>query len=277
MMAKSSSKPSMDEQAKFVFHGTVKKVGAATAGLALADKKNLAVVHVDEIVRSPEVLRGVVGRDITVQLGEKEKVKNGEQATFYTKGWLFGQSIAVQSVGHEKVARPKVTAAIRAAAPAHSVAAFQSQAIEHRAEGAKLVVSGRVVAVGAPATTRTLAARASDQSGPISEHAPFWTEAVVEVDGVHKGKTDAKHVVVRFPGSTDVRWHKAPKFKVGDEGVFMLRDDNVSGGTRASASLGRAAAAMASPGDKYTCLNESDFLPGHDAAAVASAINASSA
>jgi hypothetical protein len=59
----------------------------------------------------------------------------------------------------------------------------------------------------------------------ISEHDPIWHEAVVTVKSVEKGKTTQKQVTVRFPSSNDVRWRYHPKFKVGQQGVFLLSDE----------------------------------------------------
>jgi hypothetical protein len=56
----------------------------------------------------------------------------------------------------------------------------------------------------------------------ISEHDPIWHEAVVHVESVEKGSTRQKQVVVRFPGSNDVRWRNHPKFRPGQQGVFLL-------------------------------------------------------
>jgi hypothetical protein len=277
-MATNPPKSNLNAQAKFVFRGTVKKLRAATEGLAIPDKDNLAVVRVDDIVRAPEVLHGILGKDITVRLGDDEKINKGDQATFYTNGWLFGKSVAVQSVGHESLkGKTAKAAALTASVPAQAAEAHQLQAIQDRAQTAKLVVSGRVVAIGSPAPAVALSAAASPRPKRISEHEPFWTEAVVEVEKVHKGDAGTKQVVVRFPSSTDVRWHKAPKFKVGDEGVFLLHDDTVSGENKVAASLGKAAAAVAPQGGKYTSLHEADFQPATHAAEVKAAIDAASA
>jgi hypothetical protein len=277
-MAKPAPNAAMAAQAQFVFQGTVKKTGAATPGLSVSDKSNLAVVHVDAIESSPEVLQDIAGQDITVRLADGEVVKKGDKLTFYTNGWMFGQTIAVQSLGHAKVKATKTRAAAATAAghPAPALSAHKENVIRNRVQGANLVVTGKVVAVGEPSAPVELAATSPAHPGPISEHAPFWREAVVEVNKVHKGQTSTKRVVVRFPASTDVRWHRAPKFKVGDEGVFVLHDDKVSG-DRAAVGFGPAASALAASADNFTCLDAADFEPAHNAAEVASAIQAAEA
>jgi hypothetical protein len=125
--------------------------------------------------------------------------------------------------------------------------------------------------VGLPGPTRASAAAAAGPGKParISEHDPFWREAVVEVQNVHKGTVGKKQVVVRFPSSTDIRWHRAPKFEVGQEGVFSLHPDEIS----AHAGPGAMAASF-DTGDSYTCLNAADFQPSHNEADAAVAIDA---
>src|SRR5712692_8935338 len=101
-MPASSKTESPAEQARFVFKGTVQKLKAATMpGIPLTDRT--AVVRVDEIFYAPEALSYYAGQDINVQLGGRKKIKKGQQAVFYTNGWLFGESVAVQSVDHREV------------------------------------------------------------------------------------------------------------------------------------------------------------------------------
>src|SRR5437016_3300553 len=101
-----------------------------------------------------------------------------------------------------------------------------------QAAAADLIVSGRVTAVRLPAAESQARATATAGGGTaerISEHAPLWQEAVIQIDDVHKGQHAKKLVVVRFPASTDVRWRHAPKFQVGQEGVFLLHKKQLTG------------------------------------------------
>jgi hypothetical protein len=59
-------------------------------------------------------------------------------------------------------------------------------------------------------------------------------------------------MIVRFPLSRDVAWVSAPKFEPGQQGIFILRKDEVSGAT---------AAVGAYKADVYTCLKPGDWLP----------------
>jgi hypothetical protein len=247
--------------ATFVFKGTVVRIKAANLR-AVTETDRTVVVKVDEVVRAPEALAEFVGQEITVRLADGERVQADQKAVFHTNGWIFGEALAVQSVGHDAIR--KGAAVQRAAGAGHPAHAAAQQQISTRASAAPVVLSGRVVAVGLPA---------GGPSPRISEHEPLWREAVVEVDKVHKGATTNKRVVVRFPASTDVRWHRATKFRVGNEGVFILQPDQTSGHAR---TVGLAAAGF-TPGETYTCLHSTDFNPSDQPDAVAAAITAATA
>jgi hypothetical protein len=258
------------ESAQFVFQGTVKKLKAANLA-GIADTERTAVVAVDRVMRSARSLTTFAGRQITVQLAKGERVKVGQQAVFYTNGWMFAENLAVRSIGHESApAKPAIAAA--AMLPEHDpVRVAAHQKIRERAKDAQVVLSGKIIAVGLPAPSATVAAAASGGTA-ISEHDPLWREAVVEVQEVHKGALGKKQVVLRFPGSSDVRWYKAPKFHAGQQGVFSLRPDQISGHTAPgpmAASLSPGAAPAA-----FTCLQSADFQPSDSEAEAAAAIAA---
>jgi hypothetical protein len=253
-MAVKSRLEELAQQAKFVFQGTVQKLKAVTSEEIPASDRTV-VVRVDRILHAPEVLRDHAGQEVTVQLAPGEKAKVGETVLFFTNGWIFGKSLAVQSVGHEE-ATP-TTAAALTSHPHDPVRSLQTQEALAQAASADLIVSGRVSAVRLPAAeaqARATAVATGRTAERISEHAPLWQEAVIDVDEVHKGRYPAKQVVVRFPASTDVRWYQAPKFAIGQEGVFLLHKQQLTG----------AKAALAGPelGSKeYTALEPADVQP----------------
>jgi hypothetical protein len=250
--------------AKFVFQGTVVRLKDAT--MTVPDRSKTAIIRVDTILRAPEALHGHAGTEITVLPAKGERLKAGQQAVFHTNGWLYGKSLAVQSVGHEAVPKRATGAAL----PDPARVATE-HAIAERAAKAPLVVSGKVLAVGLPAGAQpaaTAAGRAPALPPPISEHEPFWSEAVIAIQKVHKGVLQQKQVVVRFPASQDVRWYHAPKFQVGQEGVFLLHPDRVTG----AQTLGVAAAAHNVAPVAYTCLHATDFQPADQPHAVAAVL-----
>jgi hypothetical protein len=266
------------ESAKFIFEGKVSKTKAANVK-AMSDTDQSAVVTIERVVSAPEPLIAYTGRNVTVRLAEGERLKQGQRATFYTNGLVFGENLAVQSLGHEpvKAQAAKAAAAVAAAGGAaeHSAARMAAhKKIREQASEAPVVISGKVVAVGLPIPAGAAVAAASGAPKPewISEHDPFWREAVVEVKDVHKGTVGTDRVVLRFPSSTDVRWYRAPKFQTGQEGVFSLHRDAVSG----HVGHGAMAASLAGPNVKesYTCLDPAGFQPANHEAEAAVAIDA---
>ncbi len=253
-MPKRLSHEDLAQEARFVFKGTVQKLKAATMRDVKVDNRT-AIVRVDEIIYSPEALSNFTGKNITVQLGGGKKIKKGKQAVFYTNGWLFGDSVAVQSIDHEDVA--KVPAALA------TVAADPVQTLAHRdtktqVELADAIVSGRVTSVRVPSdvvAARSVAVAEPTVTGPVSEHDPDWRIAEIQVDAVHKG-SHAGPASLRFPASTDVMWHHAPKFHAGQEGFFMLHKP-------AKAKVAAAAMLSAPTEDTgdYVALDPADYLP----------------
>jgi hypothetical protein len=217
-------------QAQFVFTGTVRELKAANVDeIRKTERNRTVIVKVIEVLQAPEIFSDYAGREVTVKLAEGEKVKAGERVTFYTTAWIFGENLAVESIGHEAAAPAARSRAAARNAPTDSPAeALANQRVMERLETADAVVMGTVTKIRKPRLTRTgarsLAADADSvpTRRPITEHDPNWREAVIEVAGAEKGEMRRKNVVVRFPDSDDVRWHKAPKFRAGQKGVFIL-------------------------------------------------------
>jgi hypothetical protein len=270
-----AKKPRTDDRAakaRFIFEGTVRKAKATTMKSVAATDRTV-VVCVDRIIAAPEALTDFAGQQVTVEVGEgEEAVTPGQAYVFYTDGWIFGEGLAVRSAGHEKA----VAAAAAAASvhPGDPVRSLESRRASARAADAALIVSGRVSAVRLPeaearARAAVAAGTATTTTEPISEHAPIWQEAVIDVDKVHRGKLKAKQVVVRFPSSTDVRWYRAPKFHAGQEGVFLLHEPEPEArpaakgrpkAKAASVAASAGAGAAVKPGE-YTALDPADVQP----------------
>ena len=244
-MPKDSRHEELAQQARFVFKGTVQKLKAATMRDVKVDART-AIVRVDEIIHASEALSNYAGKNITVQLGGRKKVSKGHQAVFYTNAWLFGESVAVESIDHEEVAKVPAALATVAADPVQALAQRDTKT---QFDSADAIVSGRVTSVRVPSdvvAARSAAMAAPTIAGPVSE---------VKVDVVHKG-SHSGDAHIRFPASSDVMWHYAPKFHAGQEGFFMLH--------KAAKKEVAAAASLSAPtedtGD-YVALNPADFHP----------------
>lgn len=261
-MSPNARQDELAQQASFIFKGTVKKLKAATMP-SVPITNQTAVVHVDQVQQAPKLLSGYEGKDITVQLSKGSKVKEGKQAIFYTNGWLFGDSIAVQSSGQTDVGE---SAAAFTANSSRLIKTRDDRDLQEHLADADLVVRGRVVSVGLPGESAVRSARVpaatAASTSHVSEHSARWNEAIVDVQSVEKGRQSHKQIVVRFPRSGDVAWAKAPKFEPGQEGVFVLHKAPTEKGTTPQRRTG---AGKGGRRQSYVALHARDFLPSHSA------------
>jgi hypothetical protein len=204
----------MNAEASFIFQGTVVAVGAAT--LSMVNVNDLtAIVRVDRVLKAPEQMEHIAGREITVQLREPI---DAATAVFEAQGWLYGDSLAVVETGRRQAPEDELPAAaaehaFESAAAADRAATFRT-ALKERADEASAVVIGRVTGV-----RETAEASTEDR---LSEHAPRWAVATVEVDEAVKGRHSGT-IEVLFASSDDVMWRDAPKLAVGQKAVMLLQ------------------------------------------------------
>lgn len=246
MAARKQQVNKLAAESAFVFVGTVIKAKDATMANLAAD--NTAIVEIERVVSAPDMFKSVVGQRITARFRKASDVKKkGATLTFFANGWIFGQTLAVDVVGTAPVAEPPVAASM---VRDTSVAA-KDNVLRERLASAKMAVAGRVAEVSK-----------SDQ-GPtyISEHDPNWHTATINVDEVVKGKKGTRQVSILFPQSDDVRWHRVPKYGVGQQGVWLLQP----GRKQATAGIPpKLMAAVPAGRDVLTTLHPLDFLPLHE-------------
>jgi len=256
-------------QARFVFIGTVQKLRAATMDDVPIDERT-AIVRVDEVILAPDALAHYAGHDITVHVGGRKRLQAGQQAKFSTNPWLFGDSIAVESIDQEDVRRTAVREMNEGRDPIRHLA---DRDVQSRFADADVVVSGRVASVRVPSdvmATRSARARGAPTPAPrISEHDPDWRVADIQVDEVHKGALGQDTVSVRFPASTDVMWYDAPKFHPGQEGFFLLHRPSA-----AARTISREREGPLEDAGEYVVLRPADFQPLVEAGTVRRAIDA---
>lgn len=174
-----------------------------------------AVVRVDELLDAPPALVGLKGQEVTVELTAPGSVREGQTAIFFTNGIVFGEHLDVKEVG--RMTTPADLAALRRDIGAVR-AKTEDEKVQARVQSSVLVVTGKVL------ETKPLA-----QSGPLSEHDPEWAEAIVEIETIEKGSHDGRTVTVYFPRSTDEHWLLSPKFRPGQQGIFLLHREDTKG------------------------------------------------
>lgn len=214
-MATSPQVDDLSQQSTFTFIGTVTELNAATMAEEVQVTQNTAVVHVDQVLQAPPMLANRDGTDITVLLRDAEQVQEGQQATFFTTGWIYGEDIAVQEVGHVE-GRVDDERAAELAALSPGTRENRTLRLQQRLADADVVVLGMVSEIKFP--------EGYDTNGPVSEHAPLVRQTTIRIETVYKGDLPADQDTVKaiFFASQDVRWHRTPILEVGQKGIFVL-------------------------------------------------------
>jgi hypothetical protein len=224
-------------QSEFIFVGTVLLLNTSTIGVE--DAQGLSVVRVDEIVRPADGFSVLPGDQITVRLKDPASTRKEMKRVFFTKGWLYGESLGVVEVGN--IDAPARLADVRERV--HKVTAReQERALTERIQATELIVRGVVQRVS----------RLPSQN-EVSEHAPDWHTAVVKIDEVLKGSHTGQTITIMFPRSDDVMWYRAPRYDEGTRGVWLLRTTTVGGRKLQFLSA-------LEPEDFYTGENEAKIL-----------------
>ena len=231
------------KQSNITFVGTVSQV-AAPSFAGVPKSPQTIVVRVDSVLKKPAAVSLKKGDTVTVEVKDPAAFPEGTQATFYTEGWIFGSGVAVKELGHAAPGAANTGAQTVEQVPSE----ITDQDLQRLIAASDYVVIGRITDVHPWKVPKSAAPRYR-----TSEHSASWHEAVLQVQSVLKGpKLKRNKIVLRFPLSRDVAWVSAPKFEAGQQGVFILQKDEVSGAPASSA---------ASKADVYTCLKPGDWLP----------------
>jgi len=204
-------------RSQWVFRATVEAAGATTLRAAPASANTFAV-RVDEIMHGPPTLADQRGRTITLYSHAPQGLEKGTHAVFFTRSWLYGESVAVVEVG--RATEREVADVRRDLEAARQV--ITDQHLQERIGRAELVIAGKVL--------RAQPAPRGDQRRPTTEHDPDWWIAEVEVASVEKGKAQERIVPVLFAHSRDEMWIDSPKFEPGQAGVWILQRDQTEKG-----------------------------------------------
>jgi len=209
--------PSIDDltrDAGFIFEGQITQMGASTSE-GYPGTEETAVVRVNRIVKGPPALSGYVGQLITVHMIDHGSRQAKQEATFFTHGIHYGEGLVVGEVGVPDTA--PVTASMTA-----GLTSSQDSPVVQRLASAELVVSG-VASEPQPFTPPVMVTLAGGAVVPrLSEHDPDWWSTTITVDSVHNGSHSGKSVQIVYAKSCDIAWHRAPKIKAGDRGLFLL-------------------------------------------------------
>jgi hypothetical protein len=253
------SQAALVQQSSIIFVGTVSQL-AATSFADVPKSAQTIVVRVDAVLKKPPAVSLKKGDNVTVEVKDPGAFQPGTEVTFYTEGWMFGSGIAVKELGHAMkpsggkpggvAAQEKVLGQIEEQ--------ISDQELKQRLASADFVVIAKVTDV-----RKWTAPDVASVPHRVTEHDPDWHDAVIKIESVLKGPKPKKNkLVVRFPQCNDVAWVHAPKFEKGQQGIFFLKKDEVSGAPIALLDGTEVNA--------YTCLRPGDWLPKSDEARVRS-------
>ena len=257
--ASQTSRAELMKKSSIIFVGTVTQKNAVSFAPVLKSPRTM-VVRVDTVLEKPSSVMLGEGASVTIEATDPAPFNEGTQATFYAVGWIFGEGVAVREVGHELSPVAAVAEIGNQEEEQEVVQArqeLQDAEMRTRIQAADMVVVGRVTEIRPSSIPQV---PEQPQRMRITEHAPDWQEAVIRVESSIKGAEANQEIIVRFPGSMDVAWYGVPKFKMDQEGTFILKMDSDGSAT------GAAVAMLANaPVDAYTALNAQDVLSKEDA------------
>lgn len=234
--------PPLDDlaaDATLVFRGSIERSNATTMP-AVPASESTAVVRIDEVIHAPAALGDLTGSEITVQFSATAPTGPSSQTIYFTRPWLYGDSLAVVEVGR----RATDAGDDDTADPRQEIAELMDrqpdQALQRRLTEVQAVVSGQVV------NTQPLPG-----ARRVTEHDPGLQVATVAVDSVQMGDPPQPTVDVLFAASNDVLWFESPKLQIGRQGIWLLQ-------------RGGAPSTVAAPATAWTCLDPLDELPRAD-------------
>lgn len=195
---------SLADDSGFVFLGSPAE---STQNLEHGERDERAVVvEVREVLRGTDVIRGLVGRPVTVVSNDPAGIAQADELVLFTTCVSLGDEVLVRELGRRSASqesRREVEEVLTLVA---------ERPLLERLASAQLVVVGEV----------TDARRLREPYRPRSEHDPDWWVARVAVAETLKGRTTRKNVDVVFANSEDIAWYASPKLRPGDDGIFLL-------------------------------------------------------
>src|SRR6266496_6217588 len=172
------SRAALVRQSDIIFAGTVTRAG---------------VIRVDQVFEKPPAVSLMKGDSVAILAARagSPPLNPGMQATFYSKGCLYGRWITVREVGHEAIGPQLATVTgggaggtVQQDLVARARQQVNDADVKARIQAAAMVVVGRVEQLrpmvysppGAPARPKR-----------FTEHDPSWQEAIIHVDEGLKG------------------------------------------------------------------------------------------
>jgi hypothetical protein len=250
--ARMSEQDSATSVPKFVFTGKVKALRSSNEPSVKGSDRTV-VVTVEEVTPpAPEILAEYKGQDITVRTNKPltdTPLSVGQKAIFTTQGLVYGKGLVVREVADRKL----LDAVAGAAVPEKGLSSAPAAEVVGTVEEVHPVPLEKVITA--------LAKAAPKKKIFPREHDPKWHEAVVQIQSASGEAKGKEHVVIVFPQSDDVAWHRAPKFHKGQKGKFRLHKTQIKNPALRLALLGTPSPESPAEAPVFTALNPDDFTP----------------
>jgi hypothetical protein len=212
-----------------IFIGTVDALNAV-AVQSLKASPNTSIVVVEKVLKKPDAVALAPSDRVTVLAEENSTpLQKGVRGLFITEGMIYGASLAVRMVSWEPAPAVATAATQEESRATAKLQELTDKALRESIQSVEMVVVGRVKEIRAAS-----AVELTPNEQRISEHNPEWQEAIVEVQEMLKGPAGISEIVVRFPASQDIMWVGYPKLKTGQESTLLLRQDQISGASKAT-------------------------------------------
>jgi hypothetical protein len=190
------------DSSTIIFKGTVQTLGSSNMP-EVGISNEIGMVKVDVAILEVPLLGNITGTIMTIRFKRRQMLKIGSQAIFFTNVWIYASKIALGEVDHIATINEKDV-----------ISAMKEQPDRHLSihlDRSELVMTGEVKKI-----------ERADVPEPISEHAPEWKIATINIKTILKGVFKDKQIDVLFASKEEGKWKSAPKLKEGQKGVFIL-------------------------------------------------------
>jgi hypothetical protein len=216
--------PSIEELAAiadavaFIFTGSVLRA----ADTPHHPERHAVVIAVRDVIKRPEGMRGIAGREVTVELRQKlSEEQEREQHVFFADPVAIGIGIRVRERAHMRAeGRDEIEAALARAYAVRMAPWF----------GAVVMV-----VLGTTGPVRPLRPPAERRGGVP------WALCPLAIERVLKGRTSQKQVMLIGPSPASKHLPRAPALREGIRAIFLLQRapdeamELVAGGERQAA------------------------------------------
>jgi hypothetical protein len=193
----------------YIFKGTINDNQEVTLPIQV-DNAIVKSVNVLDVIASGKGHENFEGRNVQVVFNPKDKYEIGKSYVFYTKTWLFGETLTVVA---NSVASDFDVNKIEQEVTKYQQAQ-QDQKIQERLKEAELVIIGEVEKIGD--------FNQNQNRRKLSEHIPLWKESTIQIVETLKGTNTSKNIRVLYAASQDVHWYHTPKLVVGQRRIYIL-------------------------------------------------------